>query len=86
MQMASQKRKLIEEELDGLKSKRKRFSADQASLEESAKKFLLDAEKKGKLELISAANAMWSKAEQKKKKLIELDKQINNKLTTNQLN
>lgn len=80
MQMASQKRKLIEEELDGLKSKRKRFSADQASLEESAKKFLLDAEKKGKLELISAANAMWSKAEQKKK-LIELDKQINNKST-----
>ena len=80
MQMASQKRKLIQEELNGLKSKRKRFSADQASLEESAKKFSLDAGKKGKLELISAANAMWSKAEQKKK-LIELDKQINNKST-----
>lgn len=79
LQVASQKRKLIEEELDSLKSKKKRFSADQASLEKSAKKYSLDAEKEGKLELISAANGMWAKVDQKKKKLVELDKQIENK-------
>lgn len=81
MQVASQKRKLIEEELDSLKSKWKRFSTDQASLEKSAKKYSMNAEKKGRLELISAANAMWAKAEQQKKKLVELDQQIEKKTT-----
>ena len=72
MQVASQKRKLIEGELDSLKSKQKRFSDNQATLEE------LDAEK-GKLVLLLAASAIWAKAEQQKKKLTELDEQIKKK-------
>ena len=58
------KRKLIEEELDSFKSKRKRFSADQASLEKSAQKYSMHAEKKEKLELTLTANAMWAKEEE----------------------
>ena len=78
-QVTIQKRKLIEQELGSLKSKRKRCSAEQASSEKLAKKYSADAEE-GKLELISAANAIWEKAEQKKKtKLFELGTQIEKK-------
>jgi len=75
----NRKRKCLEDELEALRGKRKRLSIDQVSLEENSRKCSLEAERKGKLEILSAANALWAKSENKKLQIKAVDDEIKKK-------
>lgn len=72
----AQKRKLEEGKIEELKKKLKLVEDDASSLEQAANSRAEEAEKKGKLCLISESNALRKRAQEKRKEASELDKLI----------
>lgn len=76
-----EKRKSIEDEIHKLKTKKRRLHADEQSLEESADKAALKAEKTGNLTLIAKSNSLRRSAKEKKDTLKQVEQKLNEKLS-----
>ena len=76
-----EKRKSIEDEIKKLKTKKRRLSADELSLEQSANKAAVKAEKTGDLTLIAKSNSLCRSAKEKKDKLKQVEENLNEKLS-----
>ena len=74
------KRKSSEDEINKLKTKKRRLHADELSLEESANKAALKAEKNGNLTLIAKSNSLCRSAKEKKDMLKQVEQKLNEKL------
>lgn len=76
----SNKRKKIEDEIHDVKDQRKRLKEDIESMETSAAKLADKAEATGKLAFISQSNSLRRTAQEKKAKLLELEKSLDDLL------
>ena len=74
------KRKSIEDEIEKLKTKKRRLSADEVSLEQSANKAAVKAGKTRNLTLITKSNSLRRSAKEKKDKLKQVEEKLNEKL------
>ena len=74
------KRKAKDKEVDELKTKRSRLETDVASMETSAEKKALDAEKYGRLALLAESNAIRRSIKDKMTAVKELEMLIDKKL------
>ncbi|KAK0151781.1 hypothetical protein N1851_006845 [Merluccius polli] len=75
------KRKALTDELDDLKKKRARMETDISALQKSADEYAEKAEATGKLTFITESNSFRRTAKEKKVSLLEIEKQIDAKLT-----
>ena len=75
------KRKALTDELDDLKKKRARMETDISALQKSADEYAEKAEATGKLTFITKSNSFRRTAKEKKVSLLEIEKQIDAKLT-----
>ena len=76
-----EKRKSIEDEIEKLKTKKRGLSADELSLQQSANKAAVKAEKTGELTLIAKSNSLRRSAKEKKDKLKQVEENLNEKLS-----
>ncbi|ROL42292.1 Extracellular calcium-sensing receptor [Anabarilius grahami] len=78
-QAKNQKRKALFEEIEELRSKKKRLESDMKALVESADKYALKAESTGQVTLIAKSNSLRHGAKEKKVELEKLEKQLSEK-------